>query len=649
MSTCKRLSTAQHIPQASVDETDTATGPGTISDHDLIMIAYAAEVAVRSAGMTMPHPNHGCVLVAPGGEVVAETFLYAQGTMSCEVQAAEQAGKAAAGGCAYLNMECGDCHGDSAAVRALVAAGIKRVVMGMRHPAPHHRGEAVGALLEAGLQVDVLGEAAPACPPEAVEATIMKCLMINEPLIHRITMRRPLSVFKYAMTIDGKIATTTGHSAWVSGPNSRGIVHATRAQCDAIIVGGRTVSRDNCRLTTRREEGHTPTRIVMSRNMDLPEEAHLWDVSVAPTIVFTQTGARPEMQEELKRRGVEVVEMEPLTPAAVADFCYSRGFLQLMWECGGALAAPAIADGVVHKVMAFIAPKMIGGAGAPTPVGDLSLQEMTGALELVQVDTTLSGSDILLTGYLKKTSGGLLQQAKMLEDIYRAARGGGAAAVASLQLSRLLPTEERGSFWRMSARPDGTDITFYKAWDVNGALTNFSPHPICMPPVAAAEEPSSTSESREWASVEHFYQAQKFGGDGASSPDGRGLVEAIAAACSPEEAARIGRRAERQQPELMVEDWQTKKVAAMREGLFAKFTRHAEPRRLLLSTAGRQVVECCPHDYFWGCGTEDHGSNKLGQLLMELRDWLLGDGPPPEGLDCSGLDAAKFRFNDQQP
>ena len=238
-----------------------------------------------------------------------------------------------------------------------------------------------------------------------------------------------------------------------------------------------------------------------------------------------------------------------------------------------------------------------------------------------------------------------------------------------------------------------------QAWDKNGALTNFSSHPIRVPSGANGEEPGQ----RLWPSVEHYYQAQKLGGDSASCADALALIDAIATARSPEEAARIGRRAERERPELMVADWQSRKVEAMKQALLAKYTTHEGPRRMLMASAEcavgecasgfmdnlnpgllfpfhlarssrillpsvaltaspegfaidyygndalirrfcrYQVVEAAPHDFFWGCGTDGRGFNKLGRLLMELRDWLLGTAPPPDGIVCDNIDIKQYR------
>lgn len=163
-----------------------------------------------------------------------------QGTEPPECQAVRLAGGAARGSTAYLNLETGDCHGEAAAVEALVQAGVARVVVGLRHPLPHLRGGAVAALRGAGLAVAVLGEAPCSAPEQLREAALDACLAANEALLHRAVARRPLGLLKYAMTLDGKIATHTGHSAWVSSAASRQRVFEARAASDAVIVGGCT-------------------------------------------------------------------------------------------------------------------------------------------------------------------------------------------------------------------------------------------------------------------------------------------------------------------------------------------------------------------------------------------------------------------------
>ncbi|MBD0395422.1 MAG: dihydrofolate reductase family protein, partial [Microcoleus sp. C1-bin4] len=146
---------------------------------------------------------------------------------------------------------------------------------------------------------------------------------------------------------------------------------------------------------------NNPLRVVMSRTLDLPKSAWLWETSVAPTLVLTEPGVNPEFQEFLIAKGVEVVELSPLTPSNVMAYLYDRSFLSVLWECGGTLAARAIAEGAVQKIMAFIAPKIVGGQGSPTPVGDLGFSAMTDALTLERVSWRAVGADCLVEGYLK--------------------------------------------------------------------------------------------------------------------------------------------------------------------------------------------------------------------------------------------------------
>ena len=167
-----------------------------------------------------------------------------------------------------------------------------------------------------------------------------------------------------------------------------------------MIVGGNTVRRDNPHLTIHQATGRNPLRVVMSRNLHLPQEANLWDVQVAPTLVFTEWGKNPSLQAELRSKGVEVLELSPLSPAQVMEVLYERQLSSILWECGGVLGAQAIREGVIQKVMAFMAPKIIGGVSAASPVGDLGLEKMSDALLLESVILRQVDQDILVEGYL---------------------------------------------------------------------------------------------------------------------------------------------------------------------------------------------------------------------------------------------------------
>ena len=553
-----------------------ASGDTFLSERDFSWITRAAQLADSSSGKTQPHPNAGCILVNRDDELVAQAFQWAQGTESPESQVANLARDKAKGSTAYLNLETGNCHGDDTAVQALIQIGVSHVVVGLRHPISELCESAITAYRQAGLKVSVVGECQldPHTSKESETSAFRECLMVNEALLHRAILHKPFGLLKYAMTMDGKIATTTGHSAWVSSSESRARVFEARSRSDVVIVGGNTLRRDNPRLTTRMEGGHQPARIVMSRTLDLPQNANLWDVSHAPTIVMTQQGARREFQKALRGRGVEVVEFPFLTPEAVSSYCFERGYLQCLWECGGTLAAPAIGGGAIHKTLAFIAPKLVGGCKAPTPVGDLGFVEMTQAIELLDVSWQQSGPDLMMTGYLPNSRG--------LFNLIKETGPSGA------------PSRSRS-------------VEFYKSWDTFGSFSNFSPHPI-------------TVANKVWASTEHFYQSQKF--HGVSHRDAVAVVEAIEAASCSEEAAAIGRRTERLRPELVRPDWADVKVEVMLTALREKFSTHVGPRDLLLSTGDSMLTESSPHDFFWGRGFNGQGANMLGKLLMRVRSEL---------------------------
>jgi diaminohydroxyphosphoribosylaminopyrimidine deaminase/5-amino-6-(5-phosphoribosylamino)uracil reductase len=138
----------------------------------------------------------------------------------------------------------------------------------------------------------------------------------------------------------------------------------------------------------------------MSRSLDLPLEAHLWDTNEAPTLVYTEKEINVKLQQQLLKKGVEVIEFPRLTPRLVMSDLYDRGFCKVLWECGGTLGARAIAEGAVQKIAAFIAPKIIGGGHAP--VGDLGFTRMTDALALEKVTVQYLDPDLLIEGYLSQ-------------------------------------------------------------------------------------------------------------------------------------------------------------------------------------------------------------------------------------------------------
>jgi diaminohydroxyphosphoribosylaminopyrimidine deaminase / 5-amino-6-(5-phosphoribosylamino)uracil reductase len=358
-------------------------------EFDRQMMYRCIDLAKQAWGKTAPNPMVGAVIVRDG-EIVGEGFHPGAGQPHAEVFALLQAGELARGATIYVSLEpCNHYGRTPPCAAALVAAGVAKVVVGMVDPNPLVAGGGIATLEQAGIEVVVGVETA-------------DCEKLNEGFVQRIIHQRPLGILKYAMTLDGKIATDNGHSTWVSSEQSRHYVHHLRAGCDAVIIGGNTLRRDNPYLTSHDPAAPNPLRVVMTRNLEVPNEAILWDTKIAPTLVVTQSGANPETLVRLRDRGVQILELETLKPTLVMQHLYDRGFLSVLWECGGTLAASAIADGAIQKVLAFVAPKIVGGIAAPSPVGDLGIRSMSEAMVLERVSWQQIGTDLLIQGYIDR-------------------------------------------------------------------------------------------------------------------------------------------------------------------------------------------------------------------------------------------------------
>ncbi len=363
------------------------------SAQDLEWMHRCLELAKQAKGRTAPNPMVGCVIVKDG-KLIGEGFHPGAGQPHAEVFAIAGAQKhggidATQGATLYVSLEpCNHFGRTPPCTEAIIKAGIIHVVVGMVDPDPRVSGSGCDRLRQAGISVTV----------GVAEAL---CQELNEAFIYRVTHQKPFGILKYAMTLDGKIATATGHSYWITSEAARREVHDLRAGCDAIVTGGNTVRHDNPHLTTHGITEHSPLRVVMSRSLDLPTEANLWQVSdIQRTLVITQDDRNRNVADKLRDRGVEVLVLTELSPDRVMAELGDRGCNAVLWECGGVLAASAIAAGTIQKVYAFIAPKLIGGFDAPSPVGTLGNTEMTQALRLQRTKIMPIGEDLLVMGYL---------------------------------------------------------------------------------------------------------------------------------------------------------------------------------------------------------------------------------------------------------
>jgi len=358
--------------------------------HDRYM-QQCIELAMQARGQTAPNPMVGSVIVK-NGVILGKGFHPKAGEAHAEIFAirdAQKTGVDLRDATLYVNLEpCNHYGRTPPCSEAIIQAGIGEVVVGAIDANPLVAGTGCDHLLAAGIKV-------------TTGILEQQCLELNEGFFHRIKTNLPFGIFKYAMTLDGKIATTTGHSYWITSQESRQIVHNLRVGCDAIITGGNTVRLDNPHLTTHGLSKHSPLRVVITKSCQLPEAANLWKITdTTKTLVFTLPDRNPALTQKLRDRHVEVLELADISPQAVMQELGKRGCNTVLWECGGRLGAAAIKAQMVQKIYAFIAPKLIGGFSAPSPIDDLGLNLMTSAINLLRPKFQQIGKDFLITAYI---------------------------------------------------------------------------------------------------------------------------------------------------------------------------------------------------------------------------------------------------------
>ncbi|TYO97393.1 diaminohydroxyphosphoribosylaminopyrimidine deaminase [Desulfallas thermosapovorans DSM 6562] len=358
----------------------------------------ALELAARAMGRTNPNPMVGAVVVKDG-RVVGRGYHARAGTPHAEIHALREAGELAAGSVLYVTLEPCCHHGRTGpCTDAIIKARVGRVVLAMTDPNPLVAGRGAQRLQEAGIQVTcgVLEEDA---------------RRLNEVFIKYITTRLPFVALKTAMSLDGKIATTSGESQWITGQPAREYVHRLRNIYDAILVGVGTVMADDPSLTTRLPEGggKDPVRIVLDSKARTPVTARvITQASPAPTIIVTAPNAPVENLFRLKEAGARVIEIPGgeggIDLAALLKELGRREITSLLVEGGAGVNGSFIAGNLVDKVYWFVAPKLIGGAGAPGPVGGPGIAALRDAISLKDIKLNRYGEDICIEGYVLKRS-----------------------------------------------------------------------------------------------------------------------------------------------------------------------------------------------------------------------------------------------------
>jgi diaminohydroxyphosphoribosylaminopyrimidine deaminase / 5-amino-6-(5-phosphoribosylamino)uracil reductase len=359
-------------------------------------VARALELAARGRGRVEPNPMVGAVVVRDG-TIVGEGWHERFGRAHAEVNALRQAGDHAQGSTLYVTLEpCSHFGKTPPCVGAAIAAGVRRVVAAMLDPFPQVAGQGAERLRTAGIPVDVgVGEGA--------------ARRLNAPYLKRLATGRPWVHAKWAMTLDGKIATRTGESKWITGDESRAYVHELRGRMDAIIVGKGTLLADDPLLTARPSGPRTATRVVLTATAEgMPASCRLLDtIADAPVLVAT-TVAAADALSGWRERGAEVLPFAAvdrrLDVRLVLTELGRRGMTNVLVE-GGADTLGRFRDaGEMDEVHAFVAPTLIGGTAAPTPLGGLGVSHLGDARHLADWTVERVGNDVLIHGTGERAS-----------------------------------------------------------------------------------------------------------------------------------------------------------------------------------------------------------------------------------------------------
>ena len=360
-------------------------------EKDIEYMRRAIELARKGGGFVHPNPLVGCVVVKDG-EIIAEGYHEKYGEFHAERNALLRCQSETKGASLYVTLEpC--CHFGKTppCTEIIIEKGIKKVFVGILDPNPLVAGKGVKILQNAGIEVEV-----GLCEDEIRE--------LNKVFLKYITTKRPYVIMKTAMTLDGKIAAHTGDSKWVTNEESRKMVHALRSELSGVIVGIGTVLADDPMLNVRLEgEHHQPVRIVVDSNLRIPIDCQLvktakeYRTIVATTVNGCCRDVRPYVST-----GIEIVECQSNNNHVdINDLMTKLGAMgidSLLLEGGSTLNAAFLEAGCVDEVWAFIAPKIIGGKDAKTPVSGNGIDKMSDAINFKNIDIQNINGDILIKG-----------------------------------------------------------------------------------------------------------------------------------------------------------------------------------------------------------------------------------------------------------
>jgi diaminohydroxyphosphoribosylaminopyrimidine deaminase / 5-amino-6-(5-phosphoribosylamino)uracil reductase len=357
----------------------------------------ALGLAGRGAGRVSPNPQVGAVVVS-SGKVIGSGYHRAFGGPHAEVHALAQAGNRARGADIYVTLEpCSHTGKTPPCADAIIKAGLRRVYVGMVDPNPLVSGRGIKKLQAAGI---------------SVETGILEheCRRLNEAFLKYITTGMPFVVLKSAATLDGRIATPTGDSKWITCPESRTFAHRLRCEADAVIAGSGTVLADDPELTVRlgKKSGKQPLRVIVDGRLRIPLAARLLKPDLAPgTVIVTS----PEKAATAKARRIAATGARVLAiPQAKGGIDLKKllkklagqGVASVLIEGGAELSASALAGGLVDKVHFFYGPKIIGGRKSLGMIGGEGFSRIADAVHVADVRVRRIQDDFLVSGYIVK-------------------------------------------------------------------------------------------------------------------------------------------------------------------------------------------------------------------------------------------------------
>ena len=353
----------------------------------------ALRLAARARGRTSPNPMVGAVVVRRG-EIVGRGYHRRAGQAHAEVGALDQAGRRARGADLYVNLEpCNHVGRTGPCVRCILEAGVARVVVGMRDPNPIVNGKGMRALRRAGVEV--------------VSGVLeQECRTLNEAFICFITRQRPFVTWKSAITLDGRVAARSGDSRWVTGELARLEGHRLRDGHDAIVVGVGTVLADDPELTCRLPRGRDPIRVVVDSHLRTPPTARVVGVaatSQAPTWIVCGEAAPARRAATLQDHGARVLRVGVdgrgrVGVAKLLKALAAREVQSVLLEGGPTLAGSFWREGLIDRVIAFVAPKLLGDPAALPMLDGLEVAAMADARSLRDVQTRAFGDDLMVAG-----------------------------------------------------------------------------------------------------------------------------------------------------------------------------------------------------------------------------------------------------------